>query len=88
MSTHILQTTTPFDLLGGPDKDKLVAAFKGKPLNALRTPALVVDRAVFRKNCELMHENAKEWGDVFRAHVKSHKVRGLTRVGDTEVTIA
>ncbi|KAI0726185.1 putative serine dehydratase domain-containing protein [Fomitopsis betulina] len=80
MSTHLLQTETPFDLLGGPDKDKLVAAFKDKPLNALRTPALVVDRAVFRRNCELMQENAQQWGDVFRAHVKSHKTAEGTRM--------
>ena len=82
MDTNVLQTATPFDLIGGPDKDKLVAAFKGKPLNALRTPALIVDRAVFRRNCELMHENAQQWGDVFRAHVKSHKVRRTARVGE------
>ncbi|TFY58845.1 hypothetical protein EVJ58_g6160 [Rhodofomes roseus] len=61
-------------------KEKLVAAYKGKPLDALRTPALVVDRAVFRRNCELMHENAKQWGDVFRAHVKSHKTAEGTRM--------
>ncbi|KAH9919093.1 putative serine dehydratase domain-containing protein [Fomitopsis serialis] len=80
MSANVLQTTTPFDFIGGPDKEKLVAEFKGKPLNALRTPALVVDRAVFKKNCELMHENAKQWGDVFRAHVKSHKTAEGTRM--------
>ncbi|KZT65587.1 hypothetical protein DAEQUDRAFT_731285 [Daedalea quercina L-15889] len=80
MSTPIMQTATPFDFIAGPDKEKLVAAFKGKSLNALRTPALIVDRAVFRKNCELMHENALQWGDIFRAHVKSHKTAEGTRM--------
>jgi len=68
----ILQTKTP--LLIHPDKDALVAEFAGKPLASLRTPAFVVDRAVFAKNCRKMHENAKEWGATFRAHLKTHKV--------------
>lgn len=44
--TPILQTKTPLHFLN-PNKDALVAEFVGKPLNALRTPAFVVDRAVF-----------------------------------------
>ncbi|KAH8100676.1 hypothetical protein BXZ70DRAFT_938277 [Cristinia sonorae] len=67
------QTHTPIHLTGGPDKKALVDAFKGQPINALRTPAVVIDRAVFAKNCALMHENAKAWGAQFRAHVKTHK---------------
>jgi D-serine deaminase-like pyridoxal phosphate-dependent protein len=41
----------------------------------LRTPAFIIDRAVFAKNCARMHANAKEWGAAFRAHIKTHKVR-------------
>lgn len=72
--TSILQTKTPLHFLN-PDKDALVADFVGKPLNALRTPAFIVDRAVFAENCRKMHENARNWGATFRAHLKTHKVR-------------
>ncbi|KAH8120163.1 hypothetical protein DFH11DRAFT_1558674 [Phellopilus nigrolimitatus] len=67
------QTRTPIDLIGRPSKQTLVDAFKGKPLTSLRTPALVIDRAVFAANCALMHKTAQEWGAKFRAHLKSHK---------------
>jgi len=69
----ILQTKTPLHFLN-PSKDALVTEFVGKPLNALRTPAFVVDRAVFAKNCRKMHENARDWGATFRGHLKTHKV--------------
>ena len=68
------QTRTPINLIVTPSKQALVDEFKGKPFSALRTPALVVDRSVFARNCERMHETAKVWGADFRAHVKSHKV--------------
>ncbi|KAG1899263.1 uncharacterized protein F5891DRAFT_1040384 [Suillus fuscotomentosus] len=83
--TPILQTKTPLHFLN-PDKDALVADFVGKPLNALRTPAFIVDRAVFAENCRKMHENARTWGATFRAHLKTHKtVEGtkLQLVSDT-----
>ncbi|KAF7792638.1 hypothetical protein EIP86_003735 [Pleurotus ostreatoroseus] len=67
------QTATPFELSLRPDKQSLLQEFRGKPLNALRTPAAVIDRAVFAKNCARMHTKAKEWGASFRAHVKTHK---------------
>lgn len=70
-------TTTPHQLLNLPQKDALVKEFVGKPLEALRTPAFVIDRAIFAKNCARMHENARQWGAGFRAHVKTHKVRFL-----------
>jgi D-serine ammonia-lyase len=56
-----------------------VQEFRGKPLSSLRTPAVIVDRAVFAQNCAKMHQNAKEWGASFRAHVKTHKVIGVTQ---------
>ena len=71
------QTRTPVNLLGLPSKQALIDEFKGKPFSALRTPALVVDRSVFARNCDRMHETAQEWEANFRAHVKSHKVRFL-----------
>jgi D-serine deaminase-like pyridoxal phosphate-dependent protein len=52
----------------------------GKPLNALRTPAFVVDRAVFAKNCRKMLENARDWGATFRGHLKTHKVGTLVKI--------
>ncbi|KAJ3511409.1 hypothetical protein NLJ89_g4113 [Agrocybe chaxingu] len=69
----MLQTKTPVYLLERHNKDALLSAFSGKPLNALRTPALVVDRKLFAQNCANMHRKAKEWGAQFRAHLKTHK---------------
>ncbi|KAF8140290.1 putative serine dehydratase domain-containing protein [Boletus edulis] len=86
----IRQTHTPWQLLT-PNKDALVNEFVGKPLDELRTPALVVDRAAFRDNCAKMHENAKDWGARFRAHLKTHKTVEGTRlqlVSDVDKTNA
>lgn len=68
------QTRTPHHLLALPQKSALTATFRGQPLDALRTPAVVIDRAVFAANCARMHANATQWGAAFRAHVKTHKV--------------
>ncbi|KIJ68487.1 hypothetical protein HYDPIDRAFT_106686 [Hydnomerulius pinastri MD-312] len=87
---NITQTKTPWQLLT-PNKEALVAEFVGKPLDALRTPALVVDRAAFKDNCTKMHQNAKDWGASFRAHLKTHKtVEGsrLQLVSDVDKTSA
>lgn len=73
-SVSVVQTKTPYHISRGPEKQALVDEFKGKPLNALRTPAVVIDRAAFAKNCARMHQHAKQWGADFRAHVKTHKV--------------
>ncbi|KAG6381147.1 hypothetical protein JVT61DRAFT_5545 [Boletus reticuloceps] len=86
----IRQTHTPWQLLT-PNKDALVNEFVGKSLDELRTPALVVDRAAFRDNCAKMHENAKDWGARFRAHLKTHKTVEGTRlqlVSDVDKTNA
>lgn len=69
-----MQTTTPRHLANLPEKSALAAEFVGKPLQALRTPAFIIDRTLFADNCARMHENAKEWGAGFRAHIKTHKV--------------
>ncbi|KAL6309925.1 putative serine dehydratase domain-containing protein [Sparassis latifolia] len=76
----VIQTRTPFHISAKPEKQELVDEYRGKTLNALRTPALVIDRAIFAKNCAEMHEHAKQWGASFRAHVKSHKTVEGTRL--------
>jgi hypothetical protein len=57
---YLLQTRTPMHFLN-PNKDALVADLMGKPFNALRTPAYVVDRAEFAEKCRKMHANARDW---------------------------
>ncbi|KAN0100590.1 Ras family domain containing protein [Tylopilus felleus] len=79
MDSSIKQTHTPWQFLT-PNKDALVKEFVGKHLSELRTPALVVDRAAFRDNCSKMHQNAKDWGASFRAHLKTHKTVEGTRL--------
>ncbi|KAI6047664.1 putative serine dehydratase domain-containing protein [Pisolithus marmoratus] len=79
MTPNLLQTKTPWHFFSL-DKDALVKEFVGKPLDALRTPALVVDRTAFKENCTKMHQNAKNWGASFRAHLKTHKTVEGTRL--------
>ncbi|OSD03126.1 hypothetical protein PYCCODRAFT_1451702 [Trametes coccinea BRFM310] len=74
------QSRTPYHISGKPEKQDLVDEYKGKNLDALRTPALIIDRAVFARNCAKMHEHAKALGARFRAHVKSHKTPEGTRL--------
>ncbi|TFK57115.1 hypothetical protein OE88DRAFT_1650696 [Heliocybe sulcata] len=76
----VIQTSTPFDLTRLPDKEALVDAFVGQHIKSLRTPAMVIDRAVFAENCARMHQSAKDWGASFRGHVKSHKTAEGTRL--------
>jgi hypothetical protein len=76
MAPHLdpSQTRTPLHLTSRPQKSALIAEFAGKHLQELRTPALVIDRHVFSKNCAKMHANAAGYGAAFRAHLKTHKV--------------
>lgn len=74
MATASSQSRTPFHLAGQPERSALATEFIGKHLRELRTPALVIDRAVFAKNCAKMHTNAAGYGAAFRAHLKTHKV--------------
>ena len=67
------QTETPIELLKLPNKADLVRAFVGKPLSSLRTPAIVLDRMRFARNCEAMSESCVRQDITFRAHVKTHK---------------
>jgi len=64
-------TSTPLGLLRLPDKSELLAAFKGKKLSELRTPAAIVDRSVFTANSERVAKETKARGMGFRVHVKS-----------------
>ena len=70
----VAQTETPVHLSRAPEKQSLVDAFVGKPLEGLRTPAMVIDRKLFSQNCARMHKKARDWGATFRAHLKTHKV--------------
>jgi len=63
----------PNSLRGQPDKQSLKDEFVGRPIDSLPTPAMVIDRATFAKNCAKMHQNAKDFGASFRAHLKTHK---------------
>ncbi|KAI0257106.1 putative serine dehydratase domain-containing protein [Lactifluus subvellereus] len=80
MATAPSQSRTPFHLAGHPERSALAAEFIGKHLWELRTPALVIDRAVFAKNCAKMHANAAGYGAAFRAHLKTHKTVEGTRL--------
>jgi hypothetical protein len=57
-----------------PSKDDLLVAFQNQSVQSVPTPAFVIDRAIFARNCARMHEAVKGLGAQFRAHVKSHKV--------------
>lgn len=68
------QTRTSYQLLDRPRKAILAQEFVGKPVNTLRTPAMIIDRKLFAENCAAMHHKSKTWGANFRAHLKTHKV--------------
>ena len=72
------QTKTPYQLLDRPRNTALVEEFIGKPINTLRTPAMIIDRKLFAENCARMHQRSKSWGAGFRAHLKTHKVMRIT----------
>ena len=76
-NANIFQTVTPYSFARRPNKDELAAQFVGQHLQQLRTPAMIIDRAVFAENCAKMHAKAHEWGAGFRAHLKTHKVARL-----------
>ncbi|KAJ7770550.1 putative serine dehydratase domain-containing protein [Mycena metata] len=75
-----IQSKTPYALAGRPQKEALTKQFVGQPLEALRTPAMVIDRNVFQKNCVRMLKNTTEWGASLRSHLKTHKTVEGTRL--------
>ncbi|KAL1601745.1 hypothetical protein SLS60_006660 [Paraconiothyrium brasiliense] len=56
-----------------PSLASLQLQYVGKKLEDLPTPAVVLDRAVVKKNCNAMLDVCDKLGVGFRAHVKSHK---------------
>ncbi|KAK7061277.1 D-ser-dehydrat domain-containing protein [Favolaschia claudopus] len=72
--SSLTQTKTPYQFNNLSQKDALCKEFVGKPLEALRTPAMVIDRSLFKKNCVRMLQNAQDWGASLRSHLKTHKV--------------
>ena len=63
-----------------PSQSSLAAQFVGKRLEDLATPAVVLDRAPIRRNCDAMLQVCKQLGVGFRAHVKSHKTLELSKL--------
>lgn len=57
----------------GADKSQLLNQFKGKGLDELPTPCVVIDRKKFTDNSEKMLKNAEKLNAEFRAHIKTHK---------------
>jgi hypothetical protein len=53
---------------------ELKKRYVGASLDELRTPAFLIDRSLFAKNCSAMIKKASDWGASFRAHLKTHKV--------------
>ncbi|KAH9486964.1 D-serine dehydratase [Psilocybe cubensis] len=75
-----LQSNTPLEFLNGPNKQALLDAYVGKPIDSIRTPAIFIDRKLFAHNCANMHKKALDWGATFRAHLKTHKTVEGTRL--------
>lgn len=63
-----------------PSSSSLAAQFVGKTLSELPTPAVVLDRALIKRNCNAMLNVCKVLGVGFRAHVKSHKTVELSKL--------
>lgn len=76
------QTTTPLlpYQFSVPDKQALVKQYVGKSLHQVRTPRLVVDRAVVQKNCEKLGDIAQRQQVKIRIHVKTHKTIEATAI--------
>lgn len=68
----------------------LKQSFVGKDLRDIDGPAAVLDIALIRRNCQLMHDAVDALKLDFRAHVKTHKTTQVTRlqVGDERQTDA
>ena len=60
--------------------EALLAQFRGQPLSAVPTPAVVLDRALVAKHCASMLRVCGALGVGFRAHVKSHKTLEVSQM--------
>ena len=75
--TATISTTSPlwsFHLALAKQQDQLRQELVGKHLNELRTPTLVIDRTVVKRNCERLGNIKTRHNINVRVHIKSHKV--------------
>ncbi|KAI7856088.1 putative serine dehydratase domain-containing protein [Circinella umbellata] len=63
----------PFHVAVAKQQDHLRQELIGKRLNELRTPTLVIDRTVVKRNCEKLGNIKTKYNVNVRVHVKSHK---------------
>jgi len=77
ISPNNMASPMPAPLLyPSPSEAALKLHFLGKKIKDVPAPAAIIDLANVSRNCRLMLETASELGVAFRAHVKTHKVRG------------
>lgn len=55
-------------------KEALVKDMVGKRLDELRTPSLIVDKTVLKRNCTRLSKITTDLNKKVRVHVKTHKV--------------
>lgn len=55
-------------------REAMKAQLVGKQLGQVPTPAVVLDRAVVKRNCRQMLEACDKLNVLFRPHIKTHKV--------------
>lgn len=85
ISTHDYRYTkmadiNPLSAYPLPTRASLLSQYLGKRLEDLPTPAVVLDRAIIRRNCDAMLNICAELKVGFRAHVKSHKTLELSKM--------
>jgi len=73
MAQEPLQSVSSQD--GSSLKDSLRGQLVGKTLSQVGTPSVVLDVAKLEVNCERMLEATQRLGLLWRAHIKTHKVR-------------
>jgi len=63
-----------------PSKEYLVKQYVGKKLCEVRTPRMVVDRSVVKRNCERLGAVSEKSGKKIRVHIKTHKTIEATEI--------
>ncbi|KAI8147014.1 hypothetical protein BJV82DRAFT_509036 [Fennellomyces sp. T-0311] len=79
----IATTTTPllpFYSALAEQQEQLRQSTIGKHLHELRTPALIIDRTVLKRNCDRLGNIPAEYNVKVRVHVKSHKTVEAARM--------
>ncbi|KAG2234556.1 hypothetical protein INT48_000459 [Thamnidium elegans] len=61
-------------------KASLVESMIGKKLDQLRTPSLIIDRAILKRNCDKLACITNDLNTKVRVHVKTHKTVEGTRM--------